>query len=170
MSFTRLPKIAAFGTALSLLAVVLLAQVGDPRIVVSLTVHKQVLIKDEFGNVKVERTPVKLARPGDILVYSLHYTNKGRSEAWRINLTDPIPEGTILLLGSAEGEGTTIRYSIDEGKTFQPPPIKIVVTDEEGRDKEVDAPPEMYTHVLWSIEGPIERRETGKVSFKVKVQ
>ena len=170
MSFIRLARFTAVGTVLSLLATVLLAQAGNPRIVVSLTVQKEVLVKDEFGNVKVERTPVKLARPGDILVYSLHYTNEGSSEAWRINLTDPIPEGTVLLLGSAEGEGTTIRYSIDEGKTFQPPPIKIVVTDEQGRDKEVDAPPEMYTHVLWSIDGPIERRETGKVSFKVKVQ
>jgi len=58
------------------------------------------------------------AQPGDTVTYTLTCKNIGLGDATNIQLSNPVPNGTVYLEGSATGEGTEI--SVDREAAGQP--------------------------------------------------
>ena len=90
------------------------------------------------------------AQPGDVIRYTLVFTNVQSTAVKNVQFVDPIPQGLVYVLGSAgAGEPTHIEYSIDGGKTYATEPRVVLVQD--GKKVEKPAPREMYTHVRWTV-------------------
>ncbi|MDF1593575.1 MAG: hypothetical protein P1P89_18865 [Desulfobacterales bacterium] len=145
------------------------AQAGQPKISIQINVAKEVR---QFKDNKwiVQHVPVASTQRDDILIYTITYTNEGRSPANDAAIVDPIPTGTVYLLDSAQGENAEITCSINGGLLFQSPPAKYVVEKPDGSREEKAAPPEMYTHIKWTIRKLVLPDESGRLRFKVIVQ
>lgn len=169
-------KMRTVGTALAVLLVLAAAvpaaraQSGEkPDLVLTLSAQKEAAVKGPDGKSTMEWREVKTGNPGDVIRYTISYRNGGKSEAKDAKIVDPVPKGTTYIPGSAAGEGAEITFSLD-GKTFQAPPqLKYRVRQPDGTEAELQASPDMYTHIRWKLPKPVAPGGTGAVSFKVKV-
>lgn len=82
-------------------------------------VNKVETTLDDDGRVRRELLPADSVLPGEELRYSITFTNSGETlvDAERIVITNPIPEGTEYLPGTAGGDWSLVEYSVD-GETF----------------------------------------------------
>lgn len=99
-------------------------------------VRKVVSTLDPGGRVERQLVPVEEVVPGEELRYTITFTNDSNTpvEAERIVITNPIPDGTAYVPGSAGGEGSVVEYSLD-GQTWSP-----VEPSAAGAQAGVDAP------------------------------
>jgi len=146
------------------------AQETAPSVAVSIDVAREVTQADPSGRLVTRHEPVKVAGPGDVLVYTLSAENVGNSPAFRARLRDQIPAGTVLLTDSVAPDGAQITASLDGGSTWQAFPVFVDRRAEDGSSQRVPAPPEAYTHLQWLLAGQIAPGERREVSFKVRIQ
>jgi uncharacterized repeat protein (TIGR01451 family) len=141
-----------------------------PDVSLKMTVLKETPVKDADGKTHLEWKEVKATNPGDVLRYTIEYTNKGLTEAKKVVIDNPVPAGSTYVSNSAEGKGMEITFSID-GKNFQTPPmLKYKAKKPDGTEEELSATPDMYTHIRWKMTRPAKSGESGTVSFKVRVK
>ncbi|MBI3946490.1 MAG: DUF11 domain-containing protein [Armatimonadetes bacterium] len=119
------------------------------------------------ATVTVDRADTDIVRPGEVLTYTVAGVNRGEGTAHRVAITNPVPEGTTYVPGSAAGRGMEIRFSIDGGKSFQSWPIR-VRDPRTGRD--VEARADRVTHVRWGFTQPLGPGERVAVSYQVRVK
>ena len=106
--------------------------------------------------------------PGDELRYTISFTNSGEGEvdAGSIVITNPVPQSTEYIDGTAFGAGTEILFSADQGVTFElGEKLKVLKQGEE----EIASAKE-YTTIQWQFLSALEPGETGQVSFNVKLK
>jgi len=157
-------KLAMFAALLLLPAVAWAA----PDVKVSITAEK--VIQTEKGGKSVEtRISADDVQPGDTIVYTLNYINKGDADAVGVVLNDPIPQGTVYIVDSAFGPGSTISFSIDAGKNFKQPGMLIYEVNINGKAEKRKATPEQYTHIRWTVE-KIAPGKSGMAGFRVRVK
>jgi uncharacterized repeat protein (TIGR01451 family) len=94
--------------------------------------------------------------PGDVLRYSLRFTNTQEQAVRNVVFSNPVPQGLRYVLESATASAPNIAitFSIDGGRTHSAQPMIEVV--ENGERRNVPAPARMYTHVRWTVEGWIQ--------------
>ena len=158
---------------MAMLASAALAQqagAGKPELVVDVSTLKEVVTRDARGQEQRKLEKVSSAQPGDTLVYTINYTNRGSSPAENARIVDPIPPGTRLIAGSWEVPGTRLTASVDGGKSFEPYPIRRPVKAEGGATVEREVDPSLYTHLRWTCTEPILPGETRQATFKVEVR
>lgn len=138
-------------------------------VAIEIKVQKEVrTLKD--GKWVVELQPADKSKRDDVLVYTIIYRNRHDFAAKNVSIVDPIPDGTVYVMGSASGDGTETTFSTDGGKTYQKPPITYTIVKPGGKKEEAPAPPEKYTHIKWLITTAVAPGRYGTVSFKVKVK
>lgn len=166
-SMTLHREIAAARVLIALLAVAAPAW-AKPRVEIAISQAKEVF-ESKAGVRTAKFVEVQSATPGDVVQYTLAYTNKGDEEATNAVIDDPIPKGTVFLSGSATGEGAEITFSSDGGKTFaQPVKLTYQIRTASGEVEKRTATPNEYTHVRWTIK-KVPPGASGKVSFRVRV-
>lgn len=146
------------------------ALAAAPRVEVSVRVEREVVKADASGRRVVERRPVDAASPGDVLVYTLVARNTGEGPAIHPSLEDPIPVGTELVVDSIDHDVASPAASLDGGKTWQAFPATVERRTDDGRVETVPAPPASYTHLRWTLSGPLGPGESKDVSFKVRIR
>ena len=145
------------------------SQEREKGLVLRIDVKKEVKVRK--GNEwETEEVPVEITKPGDILVYTISYSNTRESALQNASVVDPIPSGAEYILDSATGESTTITYSINNGRTFHSPPVKQVIRKPDGTREEKTANPDMYTHIKWNFNIPLSPGQTGLLKFKATVK
>jgi uncharacterized repeat protein (TIGR01451 family) len=94
--------------------------------------------------------------PGDVIRYSLRFTNTQPQAVQNVVFSNPVPQGLRYVVDSAAATTPTvaITFSIDGGKTYSAQPMIEVV--ENGERRNVPAPAAMYTHVRWTVEGWVQ--------------
>jgi len=128
---------------------------------VSIKAEKQeVVVKN--GKKLIQVVPAAKFAPGDTIIYTITYTNKGKEPAVNAIIDDPIPKGTSYVGGSATGAGAEVTFSIDGGKTYMKP------SELTGGDKK-PLSPEKYTNIRWTV-SQIPAGGNGKVGFKARVK
>lgn len=113
------------------------------------------------------------ARPGQVVEYRVMATNEGETTlpAGNVVVTGPVPEGTTYIGDSATTESqVSLTFSADEGQTFSAPPVMITVTNDDGEEEEVEAAPEQYSAVRWTVERALEPGESLEFSYRVTVE
>lgn len=133
------------------------------------TMAKEMLVK-KSGRSGVETVPVDQAAPGDTLVLTIAYTNPGNRGVTSAVIVNPVPPGLALKPESGEGQDAEVSFSIDNGRSYQTPPIMLRVKQADGTETVQAAPPERYTHIKWVINKSVMPDQSGRVSFKATVK
>ena len=156
-------------TGVFFLAGVSYAQQGTPKLELKTAAEKEMKVKKD-GKVETKRLPVEKANPGDVVVYTITYGNTGKGPLVDAVIVNPVPQGVVYLLESAEGKDTEIKASIDNGRTWQKPPVTVLMKNPAGAETAKPAGAERYTHLQWTVKKPLAPGQSGRVSFKVKVK
>lgn len=128
----------------------------------------EVTATNKEGKKEVKRVEASKANvpPGETVIFTNYYTNKGQDSATGVVITNPIPEHMLYLDKSAEGAGSRIDFSVDGGRTYAPA-SKLVIR---AGGKERPAAVSDYTHIRWTLEKPLAKGGKGSVSFRAKVK
>jgi uncharacterized repeat protein (TIGR01451 family) len=109
-----------------------------------------------------------LARPGDVLGYSLAFTNLTSGSVNHVQFVDPLPKGLVYRTGSARADkAARIEYSIDGGKSYAVEPMVVVI--ENGRRVMKPAPREAYSHIRWTVSEPLAPGAQVTAEFEAEV-
>ena len=143
--------------------------VADPNSQLHMTVAKQVHVTEK-GQKVTRWVEAKDIQPGQKLRYTVHYVNAGDQPATKVRIENPIPELTTYVADSAKGKGSTIVFSADGGKTWDPAgKVTYKAPLFGGGSEERKAGPDKYTNIRWLID-QIPAGATGDVSFIVTVK
>lgn len=124
----------------------------------------------ERGGASLGLDKVENVKPGEILDWQIVSSNDGTGAARDYKAVGHIPTGTVLVAGSAAGEGgSNVTYSIDGGKTFATQPV-IEERQADGTVKRVPAPVSMYTEVRYEWSDALAAGGKLSASYKVRVK
>ena len=113
---------------------------------------------------------VENVRPGDVIDWQIASTNDGDAPARDYKAVGHIPAGTVLVPGSAQGEGSSVvTYSIDGGKTYSTQPV-VEERQADGTVKRVPAPVSMYTELRYEWSDALAAGGKLSASYKVRVK
>ena len=122
---------------------------------------------NDKGEKEITRVPVARVVPGDEVVYTLHYTNSGQEPADNVVITDPVPEHMMYTEGSASGADTVITFSVDNGATYDLP-ARLTIVGADGKERPAQGSD--YTHIRWTLTKSLAPGETGRVSFRARLE
>jgi uncharacterized repeat protein (TIGR01451 family) len=146
-------------------AVPLAAQSQEPKPLVISAINKTAESAKAAGN---ERKAGALARPGDVLGYSLAFTNRTGKPVKQVQFVDPLPTGLVFRIGSARADkAVRIEYSIDGGKSWSVEPTVVVM--ENGHRVVKPAPREAYSHIRWTVAEPMAPGAQVTAAFEAEV-
>lgn len=123
--------------------------------------------RDAKGQKATRLVLVNRIVPGDQVIYTITYGNKGALPAERVVVTDPIPPDVSYVEGSAFGAGTAIEFSVDGGKSWGLP-ATLKVKGADGKDRAAAAAD--YTHIRWKLGVPVTAGQKGFVRFRAVVK
>lgn len=118
------------------------------------------------GSRTLVRVPAETVVPGDEVVYTLLYDNRGEDPADDVFITNPIPEHMEFRRAADSPPGVEIVYSVDGGEVFAPL-SDLRVTDGAGRSR--GALPADCTHIRWLFRRPLLPGESGQVSYTTRL-
>ncbi|MFW2404166.1 MAG: hypothetical protein ACN4GT_05310 [Gammaproteobacteria bacterium] len=122
---------------------------------------------DENGVEQVRLVEAGRVLPGEPVIFTVTYTNSGDEPAESITITNPVPEHMIYVDNSAAGDGASIAYSVDGGKSFDAPQ-NLALTNKEGTLRRATAAD--FTHVRWVIGSDVAPGDSGEVKFTAVVE
>lgn len=141
-----------------------------PQIALQISAEKEVVEVDENGQQVTRRVAATETVPGDVLFYTISYSNTGDEAARNVQLDNPVPQATAYQANSAWGENSEILFSIDGGKTFKKASnLTYQVTGNDGQTEDRQAAPEQYNSIRWIIE-EVGVGAEGSSGFSVIVQ
>lgn len=129
-------------------------------------VEKEIHIINEKGEREIQRVPANKVIPGDEVIYTIMATNVGDKVADSVLITDPIPDHTRYVAGTASGSKTDIHFSVDGGKHYGLPG-KLVVMDANGKPRPAKA--DDYTHIRWTLKQPLKPGDEASVWFRARL-
>jgi uncharacterized repeat protein (TIGR01451 family) len=146
------------------------AEAADPPgVILKSGSEVEVTVQNDKGENEVILVDAAMANvvTGDTVIYTNYYENQGALAIEDVVLVNPVPEHMVYVAGSAEGEGTRVEFSVDQGKSYGAPE-ELKIKDADGKER--GAGPADYTHIRWIFAGPIAKGEAGKVLFRAKVK
>ena len=164
----RQPRILVFLVLLSAAVGRLAAQEAPPEALV--VTAENLMAGDERHQAWVEKGgSASDVLPGDVIRYALRFTNTQPEPVRNVVFSNPVPQGLRYVMDSAgaTAPNVAITYSIDGGQTYSAQPMIEVVQDGERRN--VPAPPQMYTHVRWTIEGWVQPGAQVTAEFRAEL-
>jgi uncharacterized repeat protein (TIGR01451 family) len=163
-SWTTLARGAALLAALT--AAPLAAQSASPP--QALTISARNLMAGDARHAELAAGGVDTTAllPGDVVRYTLRFTNVTPGPVRGVVFDNPIPAGLRFVSGSAAGDRNdiAIAYSIDGGRTYAAQPM--IEVEEAGKRVQRAAPPEMYTHVRWTVQGLVQPGSHAVAQFR----
>jgi uncharacterized repeat protein (TIGR01451 family) len=142
---------------------------AKPEVVLSVTSEKEVIEVVQGKKVK-KRVSAKTIEPGEIIIYTIRYSNKGDEVATNVDVKNPVPDNTVYILGSARGSNADISFSADNGKTYgKASSVTFQVKNPEGKSVTRKAGPKNYTDVRWLITR-VEAGQSGDLEYRVRVK
>jgi uncharacterized repeat protein (TIGR01451 family) len=105
--------------------------------------------------------------PGDEVIYTITFANRGTEPAADVVITNPVPEHMIFTRVEETPRGAVVSMSADGGSRYDAP-RNLTVTDAKGQTR--PAQESDFTHVRWTFRNPLEPGEAGSVSFRAQLQ
>jgi uncharacterized repeat protein (TIGR01451 family) len=146
--------------ALSLLLVsVAAAAAPQGAIRVKTVVEQEQVVTAADGSQKTTLVPAQKVLPGHEVIYTVSFENISKESASDVVVTNPVPEHTTYVPGSAFGPGTEQLFSVDGGQTFAPA-ASLEVRGADGSTRA--AGPSDYTHIRFVLKNALT---PGAVAF-----
>jgi uncharacterized repeat protein (TIGR01451 family) len=132
------------------------------------TVQKVEHVKAADGTVSSQLVPADKVVPGDEVKYTIVFKNDANVpvDAGTVVITNPVPENTAYVAGSAFGSGTRIHFSVDGASNFGSPDDLTVVRD----GIKVPAAGTDYTTIKWTFGPALAPAAQSYVSFNVRLK
>ena len=108
-------------------------------------------------------------RPGDVLRYTLTFTNASARAISNVQLSNPLPAGLAFVAGSMQASrpDAVAEYSADGGKTFSARPTETVTVNGQVVSRAV--PADRYTNVRWVVRGAVRARAIVTAEYDARV-
>ncbi|MEN8134633.1 MAG: hypothetical protein ABFS18_03740 [Thermodesulfobacteriota bacterium] len=156
-------------TALVVWLIAPVSAIAKPAVTIMTISEKEVEEIIDGREVK-SRIVTSEIEPGETLIFTMKYANKGDERAINVVIGNPIPKDSIYVVGSASGIGSEIEFSIDDGKTFNLPSLLTYeVNNPSGEQIQMTASPEQYTNIRWTVK-EIPAGQQGEVSFRIRLK
>lgn len=134
----------------------------------ALAAQRPLVVTVQNLNAKSRGSQSQAALPGDVLQYQLRFTNQGQGggDVRGVVFTNPVPTGLRYVDGSAgaDRQDVVVEFSTDGGKTYAANPFVTEVVA--GKRVQKPATPAQYTHVRWTVRGPIAPGASVTAEFK----
>jgi len=137
------------------------------QIEVSAVAEIEVTEVNAQGEKIVKRTAASSVVPGTEVIYTITAKNNGTVPADHIVVTNPVPEQTVYVDGSASGSDTDIAFSVDGGNTYDKAE-KLTIEDADGNPRAARA--EDYTHVRWTLQSNLKPDQEAPVWYRARVK
>ena len=102
--------------ALLLASFVAIAQETAGTIQIQTTADVEIIETDANGETVTRLEPASKVVPGDIVIYTVSFSNTGSEPAENVVITNPVPRHMEYVDGTAFGPGADISFSIDGGQ------------------------------------------------------
>jgi uncharacterized repeat protein (TIGR01451 family) len=168
ISAVRVPHRSRRLRVLSPVVAIGLLLTGVPVVAeVTLTTEVQRVVEAQPGSGAATLEAVTDVLPGDVIRYSIVFRNDSAQDvaAGSVVITNPLPDGTDYVDGSATGDSTRITFSVD-GETFEDPST-LTVTDAAGTRRATAAD---YRSIRWAYAPRLPAGASGEVSFDVRMR
>jgi uncharacterized repeat protein (TIGR01451 family) len=143
--------------------------IAKPEVTI-MTISEKEVVEIIDGREVKKRIATSEIEPGQTLIFTMKYANKGDEKAINVVIDNPIPPDSIYVVGSASGIGSEIRFSIDGGKTFKQPSLLTYEVDNPSGDPiKKTASPEQYSNIRWTVK-EIPAGGQGEVSFSIRLK
>jgi len=131
------------------------------------TVEKEITVQQADGSTITQRVPADLVTPGEMIVYTVRFTNDDANPASDLVLAMPVPVDVRYIEGSADRDGAVVLFSTDGGSTFAARNTLTMPAVGGGtRAASVDD----ITHIQWKIPGPIAVGASDEIAFKARLR
>ena len=131
--------------------------------------EKEIEVVEKGAKIKKLVPPQKMV-PGDEVVYTVSFINKGAKPAERVTVTNPVPKHTRYKDGSATSENSDLTFSVDGGKTFATADkLSVAIKDKGGKDVQRSAASSDYTHIRWVLKQNLAPGQSGSVRFRAVI-
>ncbi|WP_051326918.1 DUF11 domain-containing protein [Desulfatibacillum aliphaticivorans] len=127
----------------------------------------KVIVVDEKGQEQVKMVPAKKVVPGDVVYYTITFNYSGDQPASNVAITNPVPEHMEYVDGSAAGAGADIRFSIDQGQTYDYPG-NLKIKNPEGTERTATA--KEYTTIQWTLTKDLMPGAIGTVQYQARLK
>lgn len=156
---------ACVSVLLTMLGCVDAAAQGDVEL--TYRVEKIEAFVSDGGDQEARLVAAEQVFEGDELRYTITFTNLADETVApnSIVVTNPIPESTEYIEGSAFGSGAEVEFSVDGGQSFAPS-AGLTMRDAEG---ERNALPGDYTTIRWHYGPPLQSGQQSHVFFRVRM-
>ncbi|MEM6652364.1 MAG: hypothetical protein AAF582_07155 [Pseudomonadota bacterium] len=116
---------------------------------------------DATGQERLTYERAEDVAPGEQVRYRIAYVNDGANAAENVTLVMPVPAEMVLVEGSVETAGSTVRFSADGGARFDARADLMI--DDAGTLR--PARGDEITHIQWQFDDPIAPTQSGAISF-----
>ncbi len=164
--FTLKKSALSLFTAITLCLCCLSIAYADP-ISLTMTAQEEIVRVNAEGEKVIEYIEAESVIPNDILLYTITYENVGQETAENLVINNPIPADMKYLADSAAGEDTIIRFSIDNGNSFDFPG-NLFITLDDGSKRQALAGE--YTNIQWRLDKSLPVKASGKVTYRAQLK
>jgi uncharacterized repeat protein (TIGR01451 family) len=143
------------------------AVAADRSIELRTVAETDIKVIDAAGKEQTERVTATKIVPGDEVIYTVYFTNRGSDATDDVVITNPVPEHMFVRQIETSQRPMLVVVSVDGGSQYGSP-RDLTITDAGGRTR--PAQPSDYTHVRWTLQEPLAPGAEGSVSFRAQLQ
>lgn len=166
MTFPKSKTLALVALGLLWAGSTLAAPQNDPVVIKTEALTEQTVATPD-GRQEVQRVPLTLAVPGQLVIYVNTVANQGKFPAEGVLVANPIPQQMAYVDGTAGGDEVVITFSVDGGKSFDRPG-KLQVLGADGLPR--TATGNDYTNIRWQFVKPLPPGAVEQVEFRAVVE
>jgi uncharacterized repeat protein (TIGR01451 family) len=131
------------------------------------TAEIEVVETDANGEIVTRLEQASKVIPGDIVIYTVTFSNTGSEPAENVVITNPVPRHMEYVEGTAFGPGADISFSIDGGQSWGTPD-ELMVTAADGNQRPAMATE--YTDIRWILRNTLQPGAQGFARFRTRLQ
>ncbi|MEO0575796.1 MAG: hypothetical protein AAF004_10055 [Pseudomonadota bacterium] len=150
---------------LAMLSISSIAVAQQGKIELKTVVEVEERTVNEAGEAVVKLVPADKVVPGDVVVYTVTYTNVADQAVEKVVITNPIADGLDYVADSAFAPGAAVSFSVDGGTEFAA--LDTLTVEREG--ELVAASIADLTHIRWTLEGELDPGSQGFARFRARL-
>ena len=147
--------------------VLFLAGAASASVELNTVAMMEITTTDETGQEVTIRVPAGKVVPGDEVIYTINFVNRGTEPASDVVITNPIPDHMVFTKVEDSPRAASVSMSADGGSRYDSP-RNLTVKDAKGQPR--PAKSSDFTHVRWTFQDSLEPGAEGSVSLLAQLQ
>ena len=139
------------------------AMAKQSPITITSEVNELIEVKDAEGKPQLKVIAPDEIVPGDRILFTTRFSNKGAQASDNVMITNAIPAHTRYRDGSATGEHCDISFSVDGGRVWGTTET-LKVRQKDGQYRAATAAD--FTHIRWTYKKALQPAEMKQVTFE----